>query len=580
MKKKLLLASIVISALICLFAISVSAAVTTYNDAPTKNNITVSVDDVVVFKDGFSCPTAYVFKDQSTIAGGGHNSPSIAGAFDFSYIREKTGKEYSFADIVELDLPEGLTSVGQYAAMGITTLEKISFPKTITSLGQCIFQSASGLEECVFEHTETSDFKTFPNFTFYGCTNLKAFSMPDCITKVDGVAQFAQCTSLTAVYLSKNITTWSSGNQGSASFYNDASVYFVNAPFTYDNIPTKPSVYYFPKNLESISGETFKTCTNLNDYLVFGEKLTTIYYDNAPWVFNGCGGTSTIVFLGDMQSVKIGNSSSAFYWSVKNVIFANKNDVSYETAGITASKSSAVIFCNAEGNTTHVKEKTVTTEATCTLAAGTHDLCFCGYQISSVIVEGSTPLGHNSEGAEIVIYYPELGGAPNYFADSYHLYTCQRCKEAVDETVKGTALFTEKGYSKEEKGNLFTYGISLNKAAEKAYVDNGNVISYGFIIGMVNGTNGNIVNADGTSSLEKYIMTDFASSEYTNFSIYNVKMFDLSEEQKAWDIYCCAYVIDGDKVYYAGETVTTEALTISYNRIPPITETPDSGDEE
>ena len=571
MKKKLLLASIVISALICLFAISVSAAVTTYNDAPTKNNITVSVDDVVVFNDGFSCPTAYVFKDQSTIAGGGHNSPSIAGAFDFSYIREKTGKEYSFADIVELDLPEGLTSVGQYAAMGITTLEKISFPKTITSLGQCIFQSASGLEECVFEHTETSDFKTFPNFTFYGCTNLKAFSMPDCITKVDGVAQFAQCTSLTAVYLSKNITTWSSGNQGSASFYNDASVYFVNAPFTYDNIPTKPSVYYFPKNLESISGETFKTCTNLNDYLVFGEKLTTIYYDNAPWVFNGCGGTSTIVFLGDMQSVKIGNSSSAFYWSVKNVIFANKNDVSYETAGITASKSSAVIFCNAQGNTTHIKEKTVTTEATCTLAAGTHDLCFCGATISSVVAEGALPLGHDKNGAELLIYYPEVGGVPNYFADAYHSYVCQRCAADVDEKQVGTALFTEKGYSKEtyEGGNAFTYGIKLNKDAEKAYVENGNVISYGFIIGSENetSTNGNIMNANGTTSLEKYILTDFAVSEYETFSIYNVRIYGLTEEQKTQPVYCNAYVIANGKVCYLGEEATEAAVLVSYDKI-------------
>jgi hypothetical protein len=181
-------------------------------------------------------------------------------------------------------------------------------------------------------------------------------------------------------------------------------------------------------------------------------------------------------------------------------------------------------------------------------------------------------LGHNKEGAAITIYYPELNGAPNYFANSYHAYVCQRCEADVDEEQDETALFTEKGYSKEVGGNIFTYGISLNKAAEKAYVDNGNVISYGFIIGVVNNTDGNIMNADGTSNLDKYILTDFAKSEYTAFSIYNVKMLDLSEEQKTWDVYCCAYVIDGDSVYYAGETVTTKAVTVSYAAIPPVSE--------
>ena len=221
-----------------------------------------------------------------------------------------------------------------------------------------------------------------------------------------------------------------------------------------------------------------------------------------------------------------------------------------------------------------------TIEATCTLPAGKYTFCFCGTPISSIVDPDSKPLGHIKEGAAITIYYPDLNGVPNYFANAIHAYVCQRegCGNTVNEEKAETALFTEKGYSKEVGGNSFTYGISLNKAAEKAYVDNGNVISYGFIIGVVNNTDGNIMNADGTSNLDKYILTDFAKSEYTAFSIYNVKMLDLSEEQKTWDVYCCAYVIDGDSVYYAGETVTTKALTVSYATIPPVSET--TGDEK
>ena len=216
----------------------------------------------------------------------------------------------------------------------------------------------------------------------------------------------------------------------------------------------------------------------------------------------------------------------------------------------------------------HDASKDKTTEATCTLPAGSYTFCFCGSVITEDIVEGSVALGH-IEGV-ITIYYPVVNGVPNYFANAHHSYVCGRAGCIIDEEKEGTALFTEKGYSKEEYegGSAFTYGISLNKAAEKEYVENGNTISYGFIIGSpLDNATGEIMNADGTTNLGKYILTDFAESEYKNFSIYNVRMFGLSDAQKAQEIYCCAYVIDAEKVYYVGENITAAAKTVSFEQI-------------
>ena len=147
MKKKILLIAAMLVAIVCVLAISVSAEVTTYDDAPARENIVVSTNDLVVFDDGFTCPTGYVFKDVTQIDNGGHNNPTAKNAFDFSYVNGKTGKNYGFTNIVSLDLPQGLTYVGGYAMHKATHLKRVSFPDSVTGLGMAVFQDCTGLEE-------------------------------------------------------------------------------------------------------------------------------------------------------------------------------------------------------------------------------------------------------------------------------------------------------------------------------------------------------------------------------------------------------------------------------------------------
>jgi hypothetical protein len=62
----------------CVFLISASAEVVIYDDAPTKTNIQVKEDDIVVFDDGFTTLSAYVTQDNTHLAG-------WLNFFDFSY---------------------------------------------------------------------------------------------------------------------------------------------------------------------------------------------------------------------------------------------------------------------------------------------------------------------------------------------------------------------------------------------------------------------------------------------------------------------------------------------------------------
>ena len=386
-------------------------------------------------------------------------------------------------------------------------------------------------------------------------------------------------------------------------------------------------------------------CTNLNSVLVFPEGFTGYYdgtqsYDEnqrgdifGDGLLTKCATAQnpiTLVFLGRIDRVsfdrKNGNTSYLTY------MFANPANTSFENTkigtwyNITDSNYSNqtemyVIFCHAEGGAQKYKinfegsadnkyypalkatEIAATAEnlgtaqnwhaykpgtdyesdATCLLPAGEFKLCFCGNVCYSNAKAGSVALGH-VKGDDLVIHYPVSGDVIDFFQNAIHTYTCQRegCGIKVDEEKAESALFTEKGYSKEtyEGGNAFTYGIKLNKDAEKEYVENGNVVSYGFIIGAETdaGTNGNIMNADGTTNLQKYVLTDFAVSTYETFSIYNVRMFGLDEDQLDDEVYCCAYVINNGEVYYVGEAVTKQAVMVSYVDIPPV-ETTESGKE-
>ena len=190
--------------------------------------------------------------------------------------------------------------------------------------------------------------------------------MPDCITTITGDRAFASCTNLTAVYLSKNLTSIIDCGDGSgrgdlATFDGNSKMYFVSEPFTYDSIPEKPSIYYFPENLQSLANNgLFRNNSALNETVVFSDKLTSIVY---TYMFERAG-NQTVVFLGDMENVTAQN------WSTKTIYFANEAELS-DSDIPTLTGSQTRIYCNAAGNTQHLHnpKADARVDATCTSPA-------------------------------------------------------------------------------------------------------------------------------------------------------------------------------------------------------------------
>ena len=613
MKKKLFLALAMSIILVCLFVMGVSAAeyfgeveiIDLDNDG--ESDISINNRLPAIISEGANKSADARATIKCACAAGKHTFPAY-----YLASPKNTGTRFycfSYSDLNELlpqycpsattidgtyitayELPNGYKTIysgffydgNTFAA---TSIDYFSFATctTMTSLettasGKNWFTGSS-----IKEIDLGSQITNIPVMLLYSCDQLLEVNIPDSITTIDRLAIY-DCAELTAInitktsqltslganalsnnpkleglYLPSGLTVLGVSGSNQSPLQGNTKMYLKNSP----DETTKPSVYYVPAGITSVVGEIFKNCKNLNDVIVFNENITSI---SDGWAF--CGANSvTLVFLGDVESL----STSGAAWTKQTAIyFCNEADTGYTGNANVASK---FVYCNAEGNTTHLKEKTEATEATCTQAGGLYDICFCGKAFAGIENPDAPALGHDKEGAVVTICYPTVNGVTDFFQNAIHSYTCQRedCGIKVDEVKAESALFTEKGYSKEtyEGGSAFTYGIKLNKDAEKAYVENGNVVSYGFIIGAETdgGTNGNIMNADGTTNLQKYVLTDFAVSAYETFSIYNVRMFGLDETQLSQSVYCCAYVIDNGEVYYIGESITKQAIMVSYDGI-------------
>ena len=538
MKKKLLLALAVLSVLFCIFAVGASAIAIDCSDFKYDEleNIEYRADDIIVFDDGNTCPSVCVFKDTNKIGKGEYSNPKgLKDALDFTYINGKFEEEdkYGFDDIDSIDIPQGVTSIGKWACNSLKTISIISIPDTLVTFGGTCFQNASGLEYCIFEHGEKSTLTTLPGTMFSG-SGLKAFSMPDCITNLDGGNEFGNCKSLKAVYLSKNLTsiTAPSGNDKSPNFDYCNKLYLVNEPFvakSESDIPAKPTVYYFPENLAALGTAdkaVFRGASSINDVLVFGEKVTSVLN---RVMFQGSP-ANTVVFLGDMTKVV---ANETYYWGTKNIIFANKADKSADDVELyLKSGVNNAYFCYGEAPY-HLKELTKTTPATCTAAESSTDYCFCGQMVPNTTSTVGEALGHDHATYLGTVYQ-------SYMAEGYKEYGCTRCDD-INADTKAPELFVCFGYSSPENGGG---GIAIrfrvnDEAIDEYTKETGKAMKYGIFAVTKDKLAGNDIFAnDGTAAKN----VTYAELSNQGFVMLELKITGFKEEYKDLKLALGVYV--------------------------------------
>ena len=183
-----------------------------------------------------------------------------------------------------------VTSIGNYAFSGRSSLTNITIPNSVTSIGSSAFQSCSSLTNITIPSRVTS----IGNSAFYGCSSLTSITIPNSVTSIGSYA-FSGCSSLTSIAIPNSVMSIGictfSGCSGLTSVTIGKGVTSIgDAAFEGCSSLTSVTI---PNRVTSIGGYAFNGCSNLTS-ITIPDSVTSIDY----YAFAECRNLMNITYTG------------------------------------------------------------------------------------------------------------------------------------------------------------------------------------------------------------------------------------------------------------------------------------------
>ena len=156
--------------------------------------------------------------------------------------------------------------IDNYAFWGCSSLTEINIPDGVTSIGSDAFYNCSSLTEINIPDGVTS----IGSYAFYGCSSLTEINIPDSVTSI-GDDAFYRCSSLTEINIPDSITSFGNGvfstcvsliyNEYDNAYYlgNDNNPYLILVKAKKTNIASCK----INGNTKFINSNAFYDCDNL-----------------------------------------------------------------------------------------------------------------------------------------------------------------------------------------------------------------------------------------------------------------------------------------------------------------------------
>ena len=158
--------------------------------------------------------------------------------------------------LTEYTIPEGVTSIGDYAFSGCKSLTSITIPEGVTSIGYEAFGWCESLESITIPDSVTS----IGDDAFLGCWSLVSITIPEGVTSIGNFA-FNGCSSLASITIPEGVTSI-----GGAAFCGCSSLASIT----------------IPEGVTSIGDDAFAFCSSLTS-ITIPDSVTEIGYEAFSW---------------------------------------------------------------------------------------------------------------------------------------------------------------------------------------------------------------------------------------------------------------------------------------------------------
>ena len=153
---------------------------------------------------------------------------------------------FAHCGFIDLTLPQGVRSIGEYAFYSCDNLKSIFLLSTVESIGQSAFQDCGVLRKVELPDSLT----VLEGAIFSGCSALEEIHLSNALVEIEGQA-FYKCNALVSIQIPSNVVNI--GKRAFESCHNLVSI-------------------ILPESLKTINNYAFNNCTSLTDVYYTGSE--------------------------------------------------------------------------------------------------------------------------------------------------------------------------------------------------------------------------------------------------------------------------------------------------------------------